>query len=236
MNTSPSPVSTATEATSSFHSSCRAVQRCSPGAISEASFTQEGYASAAKWHSPRVPLGRPGLAYGYSHDRRAGGGRSRGETRSRGALKIAVCVKEVPDATAPKRIDAGTKRLDRSGEKTHEPVRCARPRGGGAAEGGGGRRRTAGSRRSAWVPRARCARCTRRSRWVRTRRCSSAILRSRARTSQLRRACSPLARSTSAPTSCCSASRPPTRTPTSWRRPSPSICSCRSSRRSRGSS
>jgi electron transfer flavoprotein beta subunit len=33
-------------------------------------------------------------------------------------LKIAVCVKEVPDATAPKRIDPGTKRLDRSGEKT----------------------------------------------------------------------------------------------------------------------
>jgi electron transfer flavoprotein beta subunit len=31
-------------------------------------------------------------------------------------MKIAVCVKEVPDATAPKRIDPGTKRLDRSGE------------------------------------------------------------------------------------------------------------------------
>jgi electron transfer flavoprotein beta subunit len=36
-------------------------------------------------------------------------------------LKIAVCVKEVPDATAPKRIDPGTKRLDRSGEKTINP-------------------------------------------------------------------------------------------------------------------
>jgi electron transfer flavoprotein beta subunit len=36
-------------------------------------------------------------------------------------LKIAVCVKEVPDATAPKRIDPGTKRLDRSGEKTMNP-------------------------------------------------------------------------------------------------------------------
>jgi electron transfer flavoprotein beta subunit len=33
-------------------------------------------------------------------------------------LKIAVCVKEVPDATAAKRIDPGTKRLDRSGEQT----------------------------------------------------------------------------------------------------------------------
>ena len=36
-------------------------------------------------------------------------------------MKIAVCVKEVPDATAPKRIDPGTKRLDRSGEKTMNP-------------------------------------------------------------------------------------------------------------------
>jgi electron transfer flavoprotein beta subunit len=31
-------------------------------------------------------------------------------------MKIAVCVKQVPDATVPKRIDPGTKRLDRSGE------------------------------------------------------------------------------------------------------------------------
>jgi electron transfer flavoprotein beta subunit len=31
-------------------------------------------------------------------------------------MNIAVCVKEVPDATAPKRIDPATKRLDRSGE------------------------------------------------------------------------------------------------------------------------
>ena len=31
-------------------------------------------------------------------------------------MKIAVCVKEVPDATAPKRFDPETKRLDRSGE------------------------------------------------------------------------------------------------------------------------
>jgi len=31
-------------------------------------------------------------------------------------MKIAVCVKQVPDATVTKRIDAGTKRLDRSGE------------------------------------------------------------------------------------------------------------------------
>jgi electron transfer flavoprotein beta subunit len=31
-------------------------------------------------------------------------------------MKIAVCVKQVPDATATKRIDPGTNRLDRSGE------------------------------------------------------------------------------------------------------------------------
>jgi electron transfer flavoprotein beta subunit len=31
-------------------------------------------------------------------------------------MKIAVCVKQVPDASAPRRIDPATKRLDRSGE------------------------------------------------------------------------------------------------------------------------
>ena len=31
-------------------------------------------------------------------------------------MKIAVCVKEVPEAGAARRIDPGTKRLDRSGE------------------------------------------------------------------------------------------------------------------------
>src|SRR5437763_17046956 len=31
-------------------------------------------------------------------------------------MKIAVCVKQVPDASAPRRIDPTTKRLDRSGE------------------------------------------------------------------------------------------------------------------------
>src|SRR5438045_9750948 len=33
-------------------------------------------------------------------------------------MKIAVCVKQVPEANAPKRIDPTTKRLDRSGEAT----------------------------------------------------------------------------------------------------------------------
>ena len=31
------------------------------------------------------------------------------------AMKVAVCVKEAPDAAAPKRIDPQTFRLDRSG-------------------------------------------------------------------------------------------------------------------------
>src|SRR5882724_6227447 len=36
-------------------------------------------------------------------------------------MKIAVCVKEVPEATAPRRIDAQSRRLDRSGELTLNP-------------------------------------------------------------------------------------------------------------------
>jgi electron transfer flavoprotein beta subunit len=37
-------------------------------------------------------------------------------------VKIAVCVKQVPDATVHKRIDPGTKRLDRSGEGALNPT------------------------------------------------------------------------------------------------------------------
>jgi electron transfer flavoprotein beta subunit len=36
-------------------------------------------------------------------------------------MKIAVCVKQVPDAAAPKRLDSGTKRLDRSVEGAINP-------------------------------------------------------------------------------------------------------------------
>src|SRR5262249_21955323 len=38
------------------------------------------------------------------------------------AVKIAVCVKQVPDATVHKRIDPATKRLDRSGEAALNPT------------------------------------------------------------------------------------------------------------------
>jgi electron transfer flavoprotein beta subunit len=37
-------------------------------------------------------------------------------------MKIAVCVKQVPDATVSKKIDPGTKRLDRSGEAALNPT------------------------------------------------------------------------------------------------------------------
>ena len=36
-------------------------------------------------------------------------------------MKVAVCVKEVPESTAPRRIDPATMRLDRSGEGTLNP-------------------------------------------------------------------------------------------------------------------
>ena len=36
-------------------------------------------------------------------------------------MKIAICVKEVPDPTAEKRLDPGTNRLVRSGENTLNP-------------------------------------------------------------------------------------------------------------------
>src|SRR5262249_49200380 len=39
-----------------------------------------------------------------------------------GQMKIAVCVKQVPDATVHKRLDPTTKRLDRSGEATLNPT------------------------------------------------------------------------------------------------------------------
>src|SRR5580765_533744 len=37
-------------------------------------------------------------------------------------MKIAVCVKQVPDATVHKRLDATTRRLDRSGEAALNPT------------------------------------------------------------------------------------------------------------------
>ena len=50
-------------------------------------------------------------------------------------VKIAICVKEVPDPTAQKRIDPGTGRLVRARREHDQPVRPPRHRGGRAPEG-----------------------------------------------------------------------------------------------------
>jgi electron transfer flavoprotein beta subunit len=44
-----------------------------------------------------------------------------GRTGRKLCVKIAVCVKEVPDASAARRIDPATHRLDRAGERTLNP-------------------------------------------------------------------------------------------------------------------
>ena len=41
-------------------------------------------------------------------------------------MKIAVCVKEVPDPGPNRRIDPGTKRMDRSGDRSLNRTTCTR--------------------------------------------------------------------------------------------------------------
>ena len=95
-------------------------------------------------------------------------------------MKIAVCVKAVPDAAAGRRIDPATKRLDRSGElgdlewDTYAVEEALRLRE---------RRATARWSSSRWGRSARSTRCARRSRWAPTAPCSSPTPRSRAPTS-----------------------------------------------------
>ena len=105
------------------------------------------------------------------------------------AVKIAVCVKQVPEAGVAKRIDPQTKRLDRSGEAGAERVRRERRRGGAAAS----RRRPARARScsSRWARPARSRRCARRWRWAPTGRCSSATTLPPAPISSPRATCSP---------------------------------------------
>ena len=139
-------------------------------------------------------------------------------------MKIAVCVKEVPDATAPKRLDPGTKRLDRSGEKTMNPYdahaleEAVRLKEGAAGAdslitalcmGPEGALRTLHKALSLGADEALLV--------------SDPALEER--TSRSPRACSPPQPGTLRPTSSCSASRPPTPTRTSWPRPSQSISS-----------
>ena len=88
-------------------------------------------------------------------------------------MKIAVCVKQVPDAAATKRIDPGTKRLDRSGEGALNAVdanaveEALRLRD---ADGAATEARSCSSRSGR---RRRWTRCARRSRWAPTAPCSS---------------------------------------------------------------
>ena len=83
-------------------------------------------------------------------------------------MKIAVCVKQVPDATVHKRIDPATKRLDRSGEAALNPtdlnaveeaLKIKEAQGGEVVLVSLG-------------PAKASTRCARRSRWGRTGRCS----------------------------------------------------------------
>src|SRR5664279_4760244 len=64
-------------------------------------------AKRAKWHSPRVPLGSRYVGAVGNPPPAAQAAAPVSSSEERAALKIAVCVKEVPDATAPKRIDPG---------------------------------------------------------------------------------------------------------------------------------
>ena len=86
-------------------------------------------------------------------------------------MKIAVCVKQVPEATAARRIDPATKRLDRSGEGALNPFDAQRRRGGAAAQGGAPATARSCSSRSG--RRRRSRRCAGRSRWAPTASCSS---------------------------------------------------------------
>ena len=98
------------------------------GASARASTRECGW-SCEEAHAQVIPQGSDGTAPTWPVPHRSArypqGSRGRSapawSNEESAALKIAVCVKEVPDATAPKRIDPGTKKLDRSGEKTMNP-------------------------------------------------------------------------------------------------------------------
>ena len=84
-------------------------------------------------------------------------------------MKIAVCVKAVPDAAAGRRIDPATNRLDRSGElaisdfdtyPVEEALKLKEAAGDGevvVVSMGPERRWTRCARRSRWAPIARCS-------------------------------------------------------------------------------
>ena len=146
-------------------------------------------------------------------------------------VKIAVCVKQVPDAAVHKRLDPATQPARPLGRGRAQRDRRQRRRGGAAAA----RRRTAArSSSSRSGPRRRWSRCGRRSRWARTARCSSPTTprpaptssrratRSRRRSSARRPISSSSASSRATPTARCSGPRSPTGCAARWSRRWPS--------------
>ena len=83
-------------------------------------------------------------------------------------MKIAVCVKQVPDATVHKKIDPQTKRLDRSGEAALNPTDLNAVEEALRDEGGAEAGRWCSSRSAL---RRRSSRSGRRWRWARIARC-----------------------------------------------------------------
>ena len=149
-------------------------------------------------------------------------------------MKIAVCVKEVPEASARTRIDPGTPRLDRSGDGRAQPVRRPRARGGAAAQG-----RDAATARSSLISMGppRAAESLRKALAIGADRAVH-VADDALAGSDLVATRDALAKAVEreSPTSSSSASRPATRTaPCSGRR-WPTGCGCRSSRRRRASS
>ena len=91
-------------------------------------------------------------------------------------MKVAICVKEVPEAAAPRRIDPQTQAPRALRRARPQPVRRARDRGGAPPA----RRRAAAARSSScrWGPSGPPRRCAARSRSAPTARCSSPTTRS----------------------------------------------------------
>ena len=137
-------------------------------------------------------------------------------------MKIAVCVKDVPDPGPSRRIDPGTLRMDRSGDRLAQRVRPQRRRAGAASQGEPpARARSCSSR---WAPARRSTRSARDSPWAPTAPCSSRTTRPPAPTWWPPATCWPRRSAPSRPTWCCSASRRPTATARCCGRRSPTAC------------
>ena len=140
----------------------------------------------------------------------------RATPRTRSAMNVVVCVKQIPDPAVPGALDADHT-LDRERQADPRRVRQLRRRDGAAARRHGRRRR--GHARSRWRRTTRCRACAPRSRWARPRRSSCPTTRSPAPTRCRPPRCSPSASSAPATSTSCSP-RPsrPTATPARSRR------------------